>query len=159
MTDRFCMVEAFAVSAIFHSNQWSTTIPSKACDMCCPDCGKVHISCCLLERVTYVVTAGFLLRNMSQWPYAWRLMIWNSVCSRGIVKQSKLSFSIGFNIDSFYLIHLMFTFRQQLMLNKDSDIRVGNVESNLVKCLGFENTMYWSHCTAFRGGVPFMRSC
>ena len=28
--------------------------------------------CCLLERVAYVATVGFLWRNMSQWPCDWR---------------------------------------------------------------------------------------
>ena len=49
------LVEAFAVCAIFYSNQWSTTGPSNAV----LSVGKCiyKIPCCLLERVAYVPTA------------------------------------------------------------------------------------------------------
>ena len=45
--DRSCMANAFVVLAIFRSNHWSTTGPSKAV-VCCPVCVRVHIKYPLL---------------------------------------------------------------------------------------------------------------
>ena len=73
MADWSCMADASAVWAIFHSNQWSTTGPSK--DVVCAvlSVGKVYIKepLLLIRRAAYVATIGFLYRNMSQWTYAW----------------------------------------------------------------------------------------
>ena len=43
LSDWSFTMDAYAVWAIFHSNQWSTTDPSKVVLSCCPVCGKAHI--------------------------------------------------------------------------------------------------------------------
>ena len=67
LADRSCMVHAFAIWAIFHSNQWSTTDWSiKGSGMCCPTCGKVSIKDLLLliEKSNLCGNSGFPLKEI-----------------------------------------------------------------------------------------------
>ena len=53
--------------------QRPTTGPSKAvCGVCFPYCGKVHIknkTRVASHKVNYVTAVGFILRNLSEWPF------------------------------------------------------------------------------------------
>ena len=66
-----CSVDPFPVWAIFRSNQWATTDPSETVVCAVLSVGKCIYNTlwCLSERVAYVVTVGFLQRNMSEWLY------------------------------------------------------------------------------------------
>ena len=58
-------------------------IVKKGCGMCYPVCGMVHIKEPLLqiERVAYVVAAGFLSRYLSgPLPYTWHHITVNKMC-------------------------------------------------------------------------------
>ena len=61
-SDRASTVDPFAVWDIFLSNQWSTTGPLKSVVGVVLSVGMCiqKIPCCLLERVAYVVTVGFI---------------------------------------------------------------------------------------------------
>ena len=105
-----CSLGYFPFQPVIHN--WSI----KGCGMCCPACGEMHINdpLLLIGKSSFCGKSGFPLKKChnDHMLDVQKPMIWKQMCSRGVVKQNKLSFllllsmEVSFDKDTNYIIHI-----------------------------------------------------